>query len=103
MSKMKKIYIPYIVFSIIILTLIVLSHVKSKEIDTNKINVPEKNLYVIKASDNKVYLLNNKNHILKELNINFNSLRKYDKEQLKNGLLVSTKNELNQIIEDFSN
>lgn len=101
---MKKIYIPYIVFSIIILTLIVLSHVKSKEIDTNKINVPEKSLYVIKASsDNKVYLLNNKNHILKELNINFNSLRKYDKEQLKNGLLVSTKNELNQIIEDFSN
>ena len=71
-----------------------------KESNGKKVN---ENAYTIKATNKKILLYNSKNEIIKELNIDYNSLRNFDKEQFEKGITISESNELNQIIEDFLN
>ncbi len=97
---MKKFYIPYIVFCIITLTLITFSYKKFEQPDTQKC---EKMFYMIKTTNNKTYLYNKKKQLIKEINIDLNNLRRCDKENLKKGIIINSMQELNHILEDFSN
>lgn len=97
---MKKFYIPYIVFCFVVLTLIIFPY---KNISKPIIEEKTQKTYTVKAKNNKILLFNNENKIIKELDIDYDSLRSFDKEQLNKGIKIADHKELNQFIEDFSN
>lgn len=119
---MKKIYIPYIVFAMLtaILFILKLSNAaeKTSQIDvikpiteikqqsnhtkTNKNDI-ENYHYMIKAVDNEILLLDEKNNVINKLNIDYNSLRSYDRNLFLNGIKKNSINEVYQLVEDFSN
>ena len=118
---MKKIYIPYIVFCILMLTLFVINLNKQEhqiDIEVNPQVSKRQNIntgliidnddskdkfYVIKAKDNNIFLLDNNENTLKKLDIDYLTLREYDKNQFLNGIKVTDMEEVYQLIEDFSN
>ena len=120
---MKKFYIPYIVFCIIVLTLFVinLNKVPKQEVrevipqttnNNKKIEISEnketkekskESFLLIKASENSVYLYDENNNIIEKLNIDYKNLREYDKNQFLNGIKVKSMQEVYQLMEDFSN
>ena len=61
------------------------------------------NSYVVKARKKEIFLYDNNNNIIKNLNIDYDSLREFDKEQLKKGLIIKNPDDLIEFIEDFTN
>ena len=120
---MRKIYIPYIVFCILITTLFVINlfsgpnqptyNVQQKIVETKKEIVEdnqdenktekERDFYTVKAMENNIYLYDKNNNILDKLNINYNNLREYDKKQFEIGIKITDMSGVYQLIEDFSN
>ena len=118
---MKKIYIPYIVFSLLLMSIFVVTlindqkkiphyddiknpnkeEVEIKPENTTKETV--KDYYIVKKYQNNIFLYDNKNNILKKLDINYNDLREYDKKQFTAGIKLPDISSVNQLIEDFSN
>lgn len=117
---MKKFYIPYIVFCILILTLFVtnlknspkkqVAEVKQsliqneeKRTDVTETEFIENKYFIVRANDNKIFLYDNNDNIIEKLNIDYLTLREYDKNQFLNGIKVNNMQEVYQLIEDFSN
>ena len=119
---MKKFYIPYIVFSIIFVTLFVIKITTKDENNikyippnptTEKPEQQEKTIieeiqdddiyYIVRASENKIFLYDKKNNIIEKLNIDYNNLREYDKNLFLNGIKVTDMQDVYQLIEDFTN
>lgn len=118
---MKKFYIPYIVFCLLILTLfvtnlknnementietkphIVNTNKKSNKIINNKKNTETKS-YIVRADNDNVFLYDGEENIIRKLNIDYPSLREYDKNQFLNGIKFNDIQSVYQLIEDFSN
>lgn len=118
---MKKFYIPYIVFCILILTLFVTNlkntepkdtaeqnpHIVNTDNKSDKIIDSEKNTekksYIVRADNDNVFLYDNDENVIKKLNIDYPSLREYDKNQFLNGIKFNDIQSVYQLIEDFSN
>lgn len=120
---MKKFYIPYIVFSIILLTLFVINlnsapkeipieekneSIKAEEKTTEIKNVvedtkTESSHYTVKASENNIFLYDKNNNVIKKLDIDYANLREYDKNQFINGIRVMSMDDVYLLLEDFSN
>ena len=118
---MRKIYIPYIVFCILLITLFVIMMFNEqdqspyysentitenkviKKTQENKIDEKEREYYIVKANDESIYLYDNRNNILDKLNINYDNLREYDKKQFNVGIKLTDMLGVYQLIEDFSN
>lgn len=120
---MKKFYIPYIVFCIILLTLFVINlnsaprknpagekkeYVKAEEKYTEIKNdskdiKTESNYYTVKANENNIFLYDKNNNIIEKLDIDYANLREYDKNQFINGIRVTSMNDVYLLLEDFSN
>ncbi len=117
---MKKFYIPYIVFCIILLTLFVVNtaDISTKEQtytipDTENSNyqaeiedIKEKNediYYTVKSSGNYLYLFDNNENLIKNLYIDVDNMREYDRDLFEKGIKIKTMDEVYQLIEDFSN
>jgi len=113
---MKKRYIPFIISAAFLIVLVIISIIflyanKQEEfkisIDTNnkivaKSNIKTPDKFTLKSINNEIFLYDNKNNVIKKIDINYNLLRDYDKKQFKNGIVVSSLEEVFQIIEDFS-
>lgn len=116
---MRFFYIPYIVFCIILVTQFIINVsdkpemsqtvTEEKKIDIYfKSNLPaveniKKDFFTLKAKDNKVYLYNQNDEIVQILNIDYSSLREYDKNQFNNGIKANNMQEVYSLIEDFTN
>lgn len=120
---MKKVYIPYIVFCMLLTTLFVVNifdnkkqttysedekimETKKKVVNDSKSKAKldsENEFYTVKAMENNIYLYDKNNNILDKLNINYNNLREYDKNQFELGIEISDMSGVYQLIEDFSN
>lgn len=119
---MKKFYIPYIVFCIILLTLFAIK--LSYEPDNNITNTEpapmvndseikntgnnekkienETNYYIVRASGNNIFLFDKNHTVIEKLDIDYNNLREYDKNMFLNGVQFNDMQEVYQLIEDFS-
>lgn len=71
---------------------------QTKEI-TNE-NEPE--FFTIKFDGNKTNVYDKNDNIIRSLDIDFPSLREYDKSQLKQGVTVYSIDEVNEFAEDFT-
>lgn len=120
---MKKFYIPYIVFCIILITLFIFKiSTEDKKDEINAVPSPltnynenkeEKNIlqenqdsdlfYVIRASENNIFLFDKNNKVIEKLNIDYMNLREYDKNLFLNGIKVDNMQDVYQLIEDFTN
>lgn len=124
---MKKFYIPYIVVLTIIAVIYsvtTFTNNKSREIQSSE-NIPEKKseiisktpnnvnddykeieqakeYYTIKSENKSILVYNSENEVVKKLEIDYNSLRDYDKKQFDEGITVDTLEDVYHIAEDFS-
>ncbi len=74
------------------------------EIKTNDKNDPpaQSTKYTVKSKENEIYVYNSQNKIVSKLDIDYNSLRKYDREQFDRGIVVENFEEIYHIVEDFT-
>ena len=120
---MKKIHIPYIVFCVILLTLFMINisnsernnykNINSAPINNYKETEKDRNIfektndeeiyYIVKASNNDIFLYDKNYNVIEKLNINYNSLREYDKNLFLNGIKVDDMQDVYHLIEDFTN
>lgn len=125
---MKKFYIPYIVVLTIIAVIYsvtTFTNNKPREIQSSE-NIPEKKseniisktpnningdykemeppkeYYTIKSENKSILVYNSENEVVKKLEIDYNSLRDYDKKQFDEGITVDTLEDVYHIAEDFS-
>lgn len=101
---MKKILLVYI--AIMFTALIISSNfIDTKENKPNEIKATktynEKN-YIVKYINNSVVVLDSSDKVIKTLDIDYNSLRDYDKEQLLAGIRVNDSEDIYQLTEDFT-
>lgn len=70
--------------------------------ETEKKNEAFQPTYTVKSDGSDIYVYNSDNKIVEKLNINYTSLRKYDKEQFDRGITVDSIEDIYHIAEDFS-
>lgn len=122
---MKKLYILSITAAVLTLTAVIFS-VKNPDQDApenNNTATQEENYvtseykanakpqaeesnfkpyYTVKSTDGEIYVYNSDNEIVKKLDIDYNSLREYDKEQFQKGIVIEDIEDVYHIAEDFS-
>ena len=59
-------------------------------------------MYTIRSENSDINVYNSDNEIIRQLNIDYDSLREYDKKQFDDGIVVGSLEEVNHIAEDFS-
>ena len=64
-------------------------------------NEDETEFYTIRYDGSKTNVYDKDDNVVRSLNINFPSLREYDKDQLKRGVTVYSVEEVNEFAEDF--
>lgn len=122
---MKKFYTLYIVLALIICffyakgNLLNKKDESGKKVDNEIVNIEEKaesnigveviadeisdrELYTIKSENSDINVYNSDNEIIRQLNIDYDSLREYDKKQFDDGIVVESLEEVYHIAEDFS-
>ena len=109
---MKKFYIPYILFCIVSLILLLRNLTYehktndyvylTKEISPYKIKKTY-NIYTIKSLNEDIVVFDKNDELLFKLNIDYKTLRDYDRKKFDIGIKVYDINALSEIIEDFSN
>lgn len=120
---MKKFYVPYIVFVIILGTLFIINlknepqkmindakdesliNTPKLEIKKNPVNnkVENESFFIIKSSGDNVYLFDSDDNVVEKLSIDYDNLREYDKQLFLKGIKVDSIQEVYHLIEDFSN
>ena len=120
---MKKFYIPYIVFCIILLSLFIINinsapkknpieykkeyvkaEKKSSEIKNDAKDIKaESSYYTVKASENDIFLYDKNNNVIEKLDIDYSNLRQYDKNQFIKGIRITSMDDVYILLEDFSN
>lgn len=65
-------------------------------------NEDEPEFFTIKFDGNKTNVYDKNDNIIRSLDIDFPSLREYDKSQLKQGVTVYSIDEVNEFAEDFT-
>ena len=59
-------------------------------------------MYTIRSENSNINVYNSDNEIINKLNIDYDSLREYDKRQFDDGIVVGSLEEVYLIAEDFS-
>lgn len=120
---MKKFYTLYIVLVLVLCLSYGIftgrnSEQESKSVDEN-VFVEEKSMenidvkvvadqisdvemYTIRSENSNINVYNSDNEIINQLNIDYDSLREYDKRQFDDGIVVGSLEEVYHIAEDFS-
>ncbi len=119
---MRKIHILYLVFIIVIAILFIpklISCTKNNDeeaqrklesinknfdifdIENNKDELD--NLYIIKAHGEEIYLYDSNFNVIEKMNIDYSSLREYDKTLFINGIYIDNMEDVYSLVEDFSN
>ena len=115
---MKKSLIPYVVFIILIVILMVIANYRIDVLQPNTTNydvdkdesetqnlLPEKKdfVYLVKENNNEIFLYDSNMYVIEKLDINFNGLREYDKKMFTLGIEFENIDDVYGLIEDFSN
>ena len=120
---MKRIYTLYIVFALVLCFFYgVFTDRKSKpetdhvdeagfveakdreNIDVKVVadEINDVEMYTIRSENSDINVYNSDNEIIRQLNIDYDSLREYDKKQFDDGIVVESLEEVYHIAEDFS-
>lgn len=117
---MKKSYIQYVVFGILLVTLLVFNNYSNnstrkniqenhtdfhndKNIVTNFYENDMEKFYFVKENNNEIFLYDNNMNMIKKLDIDFSGLREYDKKIFVSGIRFNNMDDVYCLIEDFSN